>query len=113
MRFTIRDILWLTVVAAFAIGWLIDHRRLSGVVVDANERADKTEVERAEWEWRSQSGAVAHKDTLRVIEESGLVIVSNGGKSWLERKRQIRQLEAVPTNAPTGSPLNLELDENE
>ncbi len=41
-RFTIRDLLWLTVVAALAVGWWIDHRRLSekldsayGVDVDA------------------------------------------------------------------------------
>ena len=27
MRFTIRDLLWLTVVAAVAVGWLIDARR--------------------------------------------------------------------------------------
>jgi hypothetical protein len=26
-RFTIRDVLWLTVVAALAIGWWLDHRR--------------------------------------------------------------------------------------
>jgi hypothetical protein len=25
-RFTIRDMLWLTVVAALAVGWWIDHR---------------------------------------------------------------------------------------
>jgi hypothetical protein len=27
-RFTIRDVLWLTVVVALAVGWLVDHRRL-------------------------------------------------------------------------------------
>jgi hypothetical protein len=27
-RFTIRDLLWLTVVAAISCGWLIDHRKL-------------------------------------------------------------------------------------
>jgi hypothetical protein len=26
-RFTIRDVLWLTVVVALAVGWLVDHRR--------------------------------------------------------------------------------------
>ncbi len=29
LRFTIRDILWLTVVAALAAGWALDHWRLS------------------------------------------------------------------------------------
>jgi hypothetical protein len=28
-RFTIRDVLWLTVVVAMAMGWLIDHRASS------------------------------------------------------------------------------------
>jgi hypothetical protein len=26
-RFTIRDVLWLTVVAALAVGWYLEHRR--------------------------------------------------------------------------------------
>jgi hypothetical protein len=30
-RFTIRDVLWLTVVVALSVGWLIDHRRLDRV----------------------------------------------------------------------------------
>ncbi len=29
LRFTIRDLLWLAVVAALAVGWWIDHRNLS------------------------------------------------------------------------------------
>jgi hypothetical protein len=29
MRFTIRDLIWLTVVVALGIGWWVDHRRLS------------------------------------------------------------------------------------
>jgi hypothetical protein len=28
-RFTIRDVLWLTVVAAVALAWWTDHRRLT------------------------------------------------------------------------------------
>ena len=28
-RFTIRDLLWLTVVAAVALAWWLDHRRLT------------------------------------------------------------------------------------
>jgi len=33
-RFTIRDLLWLTVVVALAVGWLVDHQR------QAKSRAD-------------------------------------------------------------------------
>ena len=29
ISFTIRDLLWLTVVVAFATGWWLDHRRLT------------------------------------------------------------------------------------
>ena len=28
MRFTIRDLLWVTVVVALAVGWGMDHRRM-------------------------------------------------------------------------------------
>jgi hypothetical protein len=28
-RFTIRDVLWLTVVIAMGVGWWIEHRRLT------------------------------------------------------------------------------------
>jgi hypothetical protein len=31
-RFTIRDLLWLTVVVALAVGWLVDHRLLKDEV---------------------------------------------------------------------------------
>ena len=31
-RFTIRDVLWLTVVVALAVGWWIDHRRQAGII---------------------------------------------------------------------------------
>ena len=28
LRFTIRDLLWLAVVVALAVGWWVDHKRL-------------------------------------------------------------------------------------
>jgi hypothetical protein len=31
LRFTIRDLLWLTVVAAMALGWWREHQKLQGV----------------------------------------------------------------------------------
>ena len=30
-RFTIRDVLWLTVVVALAVGWWLDHRAIQSV----------------------------------------------------------------------------------
>jgi hypothetical protein len=32
-RFTIRDVLWLTVVVAMGVGWWIDHRNSSKEIV--------------------------------------------------------------------------------
>jgi hypothetical protein len=29
IRFSIRDLLWLTLAAALAVGWWLDHRRLT------------------------------------------------------------------------------------
>ena len=29
LRFSIRDLLWLTVIVALAVGWWLDHRRLT------------------------------------------------------------------------------------
>jgi len=34
-RFTIRDVLWLTVVAALAVGWLVDRSYANYVLIDA------------------------------------------------------------------------------
>jgi hypothetical protein len=42
-RFTIRDVLWLTAVVALAIGWGIDHRRLSPWRSRAEQVADYLE----------------------------------------------------------------------
>jgi len=33
LRFTIRELLWLTLVVALAAGWWIDHKRLTPLVV--------------------------------------------------------------------------------
>jgi hypothetical protein len=32
-RFSIRDLLWLTVVVAIGLGWWLDHNRLSEVIM--------------------------------------------------------------------------------
>ena len=89
-RFSIRDLLWLTVVVALAVGWWLDRAKLADIAREAQAQAAETERERAKWELMTQMGAAAHNKTLRVIEESGLVIVSNGGKSRLEEKREMR-----------------------
>jgi hypothetical protein len=37
MRFSIRDLLWLTALAALAVCWWLDHRRLTGRIADLEE----------------------------------------------------------------------------
>lgn len=91
MKFTIRDMLWLTVIVALAVGWWLDRGKLADIARDAQAQAAETERERAKWELMTQMGAAEHNQTLRVIEESGLVIVSNKGKSWLEKRQERRE----------------------
>jgi hypothetical protein len=37
MRFTTRDLLWLTVVAALAMGWFLDRRKLGKAEADRDQ----------------------------------------------------------------------------
>jgi hypothetical protein len=54
LRFTIRDLLWLVVVVALAVGWLLDHDtvrresdRLRAMQVETQQKADDLDVLRA------------------------------------------------------------------
>ncbi len=38
MRFTIRDVLWLTVVVAVLVGWLMDRRQLNLKIIQLESR---------------------------------------------------------------------------
>jgi len=68
-RFTIRDLLWLTVVVAMILGWWIRERQLNGEVAKALEwRARTAALERfldPEWrvEWHLQTNAITFIDT--------------------------------------------------
>jgi hypothetical protein len=37
LRFTIRDLLWLTLVVALIVGWWLDHRRLQSQILTGGE----------------------------------------------------------------------------
>jgi hypothetical protein len=43
MRFTIRDLLWLTVVVAMALGWLAEHRH-AGIVAERCAKAEELQA---------------------------------------------------------------------
>ncbi len=51
-RFTIRDLLWLTLVVALALGWWMDRKNL-----DAGRGSLRTDLERA-MAWRTRAGAL-------------------------------------------------------
>jgi hypothetical protein len=45
-RFTIRDVLWLTVVVALGVGWWVEHSRLTGRLQESQAALEKTQSER-------------------------------------------------------------------
>jgi len=63
-RFTIRDVLWLTVVVAVSMAWLFSSRRVQ-------ERLDRTEAERRQFE---EQNRVLHAEAIATARlEAGLV----------------------------------------
>lgn len=44
LRFTIRDVLWLTVVVALVCGWLSDHARLKLLLAEADVKIRQWEI---------------------------------------------------------------------
>lgn len=76
MRFSIRDLLWLTVVVAFCVGWALDHRRLEAEIGDREpdiqafkalvvRRRSRHECERTDqFGWAEMVVGWAHKEYL-------------------------------------------------
>lgn len=74
-RFTIRDLLWLTVVVGLSLVCVIEHRKLS--------EAKKARLT-AETGW--QISVVEHNKTLRLLEVNGLMTVGHSdGTTTLEK----------------------------
>jgi hypothetical protein len=63
-RFTIRDLLWLTLVAAMALGWLLRDIHLRAAVVQANN-------ETAKWRMRAGMFKLALKELGYEVESTG------------------------------------------
>jgi len=47
-RFTIRDLLWLTLVVALAVGWWVDHRIADTRIIDLNFERNALQLENIE-----------------------------------------------------------------
>ncbi|HEX5104413.1 MAG TPA: hypothetical protein VFV87_11410 [Pirellulaceae bacterium] len=47
-RFMIRDVLWLTVVVALAVGWWLDNRSTAAALAKTERRAEELSVQNGE-----------------------------------------------------------------
>lgn len=79
MRFTIRDLMWLTVVVAMAIGWLCDRRILAN-------RESSLKAEKLLAQERAQVTYAEYEKVMRLIKESGHALVwHTDGTTTLEK----------------------------
>ena len=75
IRFTIRDLVWLTVVAALAVGWWLDHRQMA----DALKRGFEVKVtEVHEAEERAESAATFLDTHNRLLVKARGHFIWNG-----------------------------------
>src|SRR5206468_2567639 len=95
-RFTIRDVLWLTVVAALGVGWRVERGRYAAIQQALKEASDGKL--RAETGW--QHSVVEHNKTLRLIEENDLTITGHAdGTTTLEKTdRSAKALYGFPSS---------------
>ena len=50
LRFTIRDLLWLTVVVALAVGWWLDLRQIQAMKAESDQLRLVTDVKMFVWQ---------------------------------------------------------------
>jgi hypothetical protein len=81
-QFTIRDLLWLMVVAGLGLALLAEHWQLAATVQDLRDSNKGKEAAETGW----QHSVVEHNKTLRLLEESGLgTVTDSGGKTRLQK----------------------------
>jgi hypothetical protein len=84
MRFSIRDLLWLTLLAAFAVGWWIDRSRLAAEV-------DRLKPEPFPIDFAFPVSVISPVDELPVIVQPDEIPSDpprNGHESTLIRRRR-------------------------
>src|SRR5436190_24044900 len=96
-RFTIRDVSWLTVVAALGVGWRVEGGQYAAIQRALKEASDGKL--RAETGW--QHSVVEHNKTLRLIEENDLTIVGHAdGTTTLEKTdRSMKAFRGIPPSS--------------
>src|SRR5258708_38874616 len=91
LRFTIRDVLWLTVVVAIGAAWVLDRNQLTTRLAKVEQAAADHQAQRLRAETWAQIGAVEHNKLLRVIMESGQTIVGHAdGTTTLEKTETVQ-----------------------
>ncbi len=104
LRFTIRDLLWLTLVVAVGLGWFVRERPLCDDMARIKAEADQIHaefgpsVERAR-KWRWVAGALES-----VLVEDGWKVDWTSEPSY--RVWMIRKAEAKPIGYQYGVPLD-------
>ena len=71
-RFTIRDLLWLMVAAAFGVSWLLDHRKSSAAYASVRSEliSRNDEVESMRWTLKDQQFEAQRHNRLAQIHKS-------------------------------------------
>jgi hypothetical protein len=94
LRFTIRDLLWLMVVVALAVGWWLDHRQLSVADERAQQRERLIQLNLA------RDDTIANLKTQLIVLESKLSMIPideapKTQRQIMDIRRQLKQREAL------------------
>ena len=71
MKFSIRDVLWLTVVVALAVGWTIDRVKLRRAASDALRTASQTQAQAEVTRLNAEMDIHAMRVLLESTRQSG------------------------------------------
>ena len=125
MRFQVRDVLWITVVIAVSLGWLVDSRRQKAHATALALRAQKAEAEETRL---LESAKRDCQDWARFVESSnrerqvltdnirrlrGVIKMSLADKrEWFELEVSGKRLVAIRSATTASSNLNVDTIEN-
>jgi hypothetical protein len=82
VRYAIRDVLWLTVVVALAVGWWVDNKRIEKAVISVEQDRRQLAQDRRELE-------ADYQDRLAILDEAQ----KNVAKGLLPRPGRVKALQ--------------------